>query len=293
MADLSYAQAVNITEGARVSVTPTRTAVLSWNTYSPNGRIAFRLLREREPATPWIDYAEWNETERRSFSARSDGVQVEVDVIHANEPFDGVEVHAGGVDFNLVAVSTPREQRASLPYYGDAHILDVPKRSQYVKENKRDWCSPASLAMIHAFHGIDEPVATVAERVFDRAYEGTGNWSLNVAYSGSLGFRAGVAYLENLDRAQQLIDLSLPLALSISWRDGELPDAPLEHSEGHLVVLCGFTANGDCAINDPAAPPVRVVYPRAALERVWLRSGGVAFVIAPAGIAFERALAQP
>jgi hypothetical protein len=122
--------------------------------------------------------------------------------------------------------------------------------------------------------------------VFDRAYNGTGNWSFNVAFSGNLGLRAAVVYLRNLDHAQRLIEAGIPVAISYSWSAGELPGAPIEHSDGHLVVLCGFAANGDCAINDPAAPNVRVVYPRAPLERVWLRNKGVAYAIAPVGLDF-------
>jgi hypothetical protein len=145
--------------------------------------------------------------------------------------------------------------------------------------------------MLHAYHGIDVPVDETARAVFDRAYNGTGNWTFNVAYSGSLGLHAVVAYLQNLDQALQLIERNVPIALSYSWRDGELPGAPLEHSDGHLAVLCGFTATGDCAVNDPAATNVRVVYPREALEKVWQRNDGAAYVVAPNGIDFASVLA--
>jgi hypothetical protein len=62
---------------------------------------------------------------------------------------------------------------------------------------------------------------------------------------------------------------------------------------GHLAVLCGFTRDGDCAINDPAAPGVRCVYPRGAIERIWQRNDGVAFVVAPSGIDFADILSSP
>jgi hypothetical protein len=87
-----------------------------------------------------------------------------------------------------------------------------------------------------------------------------------------------------------LIERNIPLVLSYAWAAGELPGAPLEHSAGHLAVLCGFTGNGDCAMNDPAAPRVRVVYPRAALERLWQRNGAIAYVIAPNGIDYASVL---
>lgn len=287
-----FAQTLDARESARLFFEPARGGVLSWNTFTPAGRIAFRLLRAHVPATEFIDYAEWHPDGSKSFSPDHEGVHVEVDVIRAEQPFDGVEVHARDVLFNLVAFSSSLRPRPSLPYGRGALILDVPARSQYVSDQERGWCSPASLAMIHAYHGIDIPIDVTARAVFDRAYNGTGNWAFNVAYSGSLGLRGVVAHLQNLDHAQRLIERNVPVAISYSWREGELPGAPLEHSDGHLAVLCGFTADGDCAINDPAAPGVRVVYPRGAIETIWQRNDGVAYVVAPNGIDYASVLAS-
>jgi hypothetical protein len=288
-----FAQALDVHESARLLFEPARGGVLSWNTFAPNGRIEFRLLRAHVPATPWLHYALWHPNGSKSFSPEHDGVRVDVDVIRAEQPFDGIDVRAWEVDFNLIAFSSPSQPRPSLPYGRDALILDVPARSQYVHDRERGWCSPASLSMINAYHGIDVAVDATARAVFDRSYNGTGNWTFNVAYSGSLGLRGVVGHLQNLDHAQRLIERNLPIAISYSWRDGELPNAPLEHSDGHLAVLCGFTSGGDCAINDPAAPNVRVVYPRDAIERIWQRNEGVAYVVAPNGIEYAGILASP
>ncbi|HEV3152498.1 MAG TPA: C39 family peptidase [Candidatus Baltobacteraceae bacterium] len=263
---------------------PAREGVLSWNSFTESGTISFRLLRAQSAATPWLDYAQWSAEGRQSFSPAHDDVNVQVDVIRAAQPFDGIEVRARGVEFKAVAFASPVRTAPSLPYLGDARILDVPARSQYVQQEQRGWCSAASLSMLNAYHGLDYDVEATAAAVFDRAYQGTGNWTFNVAFSGSLGLRAAVVYLRNLDHAARLTGIGMPLAISYSWKQGELPGAPLEHSDGHLAVLCGFTANGDCAMNDPAAPHVRVVYPRAALERIWQRNAGVAYAVAPVGI---------
>jgi hypothetical protein len=104
--------------------------------------------------------------------------------------------------------------------------------------------------------------------------------------------RGVIAYLRNFDHAQRLIERNLPIAISYSWGEGELPGAPLERSDGHLSVLTGFVENGDAAVNDPAAPGVRVVYPRTALETIWQRGGGVAYIVAPAGIDYADVLAS-
>lgn len=271
---------------ATLTFEPAREGVLSWNTFSESGVLAFRLLRAHVPATPWLNHVEWSAEGRLSCSPQHENVRADIDVIRSSQPFDGIEVRAVGVEFNAVAFATPVRNEPSMPYLGEARILDVPARSQYVVEGERGWCSPTSLSMLNAYHGIDYDVPSTARAVFDRAYNGTGNWSFNMAFSGHLGLRAAVVYLHNLDHAQRLIDAGIPIAISYSWSDGELPGAPIEHSDGHLAVLCGFTANGDCAVNDPAAPHVRVVYPRAALERVWLRNNGIAYAVAPVGLDF-------
>ena len=265
---------------------PAREGVLSWNTFSENGELDFRLLRAQMPATPWLRHVQWSAHGRQSFSPEHDGVVVETDVIRSVRPFDGIEVRAPGVRFNALGFAMPQHMQPSLPYAARARVLDVPARSQYVVAEERGWCSPASLSMLNAYHGIEYDVAETARAVFDRAYNGTGNWSFNVAFSGSLGLRAAVVYLRNLDHAQRFIEANIPLAISYGWSADELPGAPVEHSDGHLAVLCGFTENGDCAMNDPAAPKIRSVYSRAAIEKIWQRNKGVAYAVAPVGLDF-------
>jgi hypothetical protein len=288
MADLSgsFAQALDVDGTATLYFEPARAGVLSWNTYADSGTIAFRLLRAHVPATAWLDYARWHPGGSTSFSPTHEGTIVDVDVIASDQLFDGIEVRARDVHFNLIAFATTVRCTRSHPYARSAYILDVPAHSQYVTEGERGWCSPTALSMLHAYHGIEVPIEETARAVFDRAYNGTGNWSFNVAYSGRLGLRGVVAYLRNFDHAQRLIERNIPVAISYSWGDGELPGAPLERSDGHLAVLTGFVENGDAAVNDPAAPGVRVVYPRTALETIWQRGGGVAYVVAPAGIEY-------
>jgi len=289
----TFTQTLNARESARLSFEPARGGVLSWNTHAPSGRLSFRLLRAGQPASEWMDYAQWQPTGAKSFSPEHEGTRVEVEVIAATQPFDGIEARARDVHFELLAFSSPLRCRPSLPFGREAMILDVPARSQYVEGfTERGWCSPASLSMLHAYHGIEAGVAETAREVFDRAYNGTGNWSFNVAYSGRMGLRGVVAHLRNLDHAERLIERNLPIAISYSWRGGELPGAPLEQSDGHLAVLCGFTGSGDCAVNDPAAPNVRVVYPRSALERIWQRNDGIAYVVAPVGVEYADVLAS-
>ncbi len=70
---------------------------------------------------------------------------------------------------------------------------------------------------------------------------------------------------------------------SISFGSGELPGAPISSSNGHLLVIVGFTSSGDVVVNDPAATTsagVRRTYDRGQFENAWLpTSGGTVYVI--------------
>jgi len=240
-----------------------------------------RILRARRPDTMWLPHARWSATGRHSYSAKDRDVVIETDVITAAQPFDGIEVSAAQVQFDYLALATPNFNPAPSPPSRGAIELDVPMRSQYFTEHERGWCSPATLCMLHAFWGIERSVEETARAVFDGAYNGTGNWAFNMAYSGALGLRGSVAYLRNLSHAEAFLAAGVPLGISYSWRGDELPGAPLKHSDGHLAVLRGLTDDGDCIMNDPAAAEIRVIYPRRAIESIWSRNKGVAFVVAP------------
>ena len=75
----------------------------------------------------------------------------------------------------------------------------------------------------------------------------------------------------------------MPVIVSIAFGAGELSGAPISASNGHLLVVVGFTADGDVVVNDPAADSpagVRRTYDRGQLERAWLdASTGTAYVI--------------
>ncbi len=256
-----------------------RKAVLSWNTHSPQGELAFRILRDGHAVSRWLVHSKWSAQDRCSISPHEDGVQVQTDVITAKEPFNAIEVRANDVHFEALGVATPPEGPTPSMPVPTAIELPVPARSQYVVQGERGWCSPASLSMLHAYHGKPAEVAEVAGEVFDRAYGGTGNWSFNVAYSGRMGLRGLVVYLRNLAQAAGFIGAGIPLAVSYGWNANELAGAPLEHSDGHLAVLRGFNSSGDPLLNDPASATLRSVYDREAFELVWLRSGGVAYVV--------------
>ena len=192
------------------------------------------------------------------------------------------------------------------PWSGSAVALDVPALSQETHTGHypeydgggEAWCSPASTAMVLRFFGAGPSAADLAQfpgsghadgivdhaarSTYDWNYSGAGNWPFNTAFAAGYGLDGFVTRLRSLVEAQRFIESGIPLIASIN---GVLPGFLFTSTNGHLLVISGFTANGDVVSHDPAAlsnAAVRKVYPRAGFEKVWLEgSGGLVYVIRP------------
>jgi hypothetical protein len=184
-------------------------------------------------------------------------------------------------------------------------VLDVPTYSQMTHRGHypqwggggEAWCSPTSLAMVLGYYGLqpgpfpdiaaghaDAQVDHTARMVYDHRYGGTGNWAFNTAYAATLA--TGDSYvtrLHDLREAEDLIMAGVPVVISVAFGPGQLTGAPISASNGHLLVVVGFEADGDVIVNDPAGASngaVRRVYDRDQLEDVWINaSGGTAYVV--------------
>jgi hypothetical protein len=75
-----------------------------------------------------------------------------------------------------------------------------------------------------------------------------------------------------------------PAAVSVSY--ALLKGKPAaESGDGHLVVVRGFTPEGDVIVNDPGVRRERVrrVFPRADFIRAWNHSDRTAYLVWPEG----------
>jgi hypothetical protein len=216
--------------------------------------------------------------------------------------------------------SNYKNQKGSFPSSttmdGTAIDLGVPQYSQEIHHQEFEqfdgggeaWCSPTSTSMVVAYwdqmfpgNGYapsDEEMSWVpyaepwvdytARYVFDYHYNGAGNWPFNTAYAAGRGLEADVTMLHNLREAEPFIQHGIPLVASVAWNSNQLDGADIKSTNGHLLVIEGFTGDGSQVIvNDPATPPGGVVkhyYDREQFERAWLPpSGGIVYVIRPVG----------
>lgn len=210
----------------------------------------------------------------------------------------------GAMSSLLPAVSGVQTSR---PGVGRGIVLDVPRYSQMVHRGHypeygaggEAWCSPTSTSMVLGYYDalpaasayswvpaghVDPWVDHAARMTYDDEYEGTGNWPFNTAYAASLTDQAFVTRLRSLREAERFIAAGIPLVASIAFGRGELDGAPISSTDGHLLVIVGFTDDGDVVVNDPAASTragVRRTYDRGQFEDVWIpASGGTVYVIA-------------
>ncbi len=208
-----------------------------------------------------------------------------------------------------VASALPADKKVPVSPLGGAEgvTLAVPRYSQDVHKGEypkfdgggEAWCSPTSTEMVVEYYGrrpgarqlawvnpryADPSVDYAARYTFDYNYSGTGNWPFNTAYAGSYGLQAFVTQLRSLTEAEQFIKAGIPLTVSVSFKASELDGAGYS-TNGHLMDIVGFAANGDVVVNDPVSPNdrgVRKTYDRTQFENVWIptsRSGGVAYVV--------------
>ncbi|WGW13006.1 C39 family peptidase [Saxibacter everestensis] len=221
---------------------------------------------------------------------------------------------AGSADvarLGSVTVLTSRgagaETGTTSPYTRQAAIeLEVPARSQRVHAGTHPelggggdaWCSPTSTAMLLGYLGdATDPrsdVVDAARATYDYSYRGTGNWAFNAAFAQSHGVDLYVSRLRDLRDVEPHLERERPVIASVTLNRKTMPEAGYD-TEGHLLVIAGFSAEGDVIVYDPAAPTpegARRTYPRGAFERAWLpasASAGIAYVCGdegagPAGI---------
>jgi len=145
-------------------------------------------------------------------------------------------------------------------------------------------CSPTSVGMALAFHGCEVPTMVLAEQIFHRATDRYGVWPAAVRVAAAHGVPGYLLRFPDWDAVAWCLARGLPIVASIRYAAGELKNAAIPDTTGHLIVITGLEGD-DVLVNDPAAPTVAGVsrrYVRAELTRAWLERSGVGYVFLPA-----------
>lgn len=289
---------------------PWNELIVSWNADAPAGtflKIEASGISAGE-ATKFYELADWS-LDNQAFARTSVRNQkdaegaVHTDTLGLTHLADAARIRvtlggAGNTRASLKFLGASFSNTKTVPAIIAANrkawgkIVATPERTQHGYPGASGWCSPTSLSMDLARWSeiLDRPemnltVPQVAAAVYDKSYDGTGNWAFNTAFAGSFrGMKSYVTRFDDLSEVEDWIAAGIPVILSARW-DWLRQGRPLD-SAGHLIVCIGFTEDGDVIINDPAAhldrgQTVRQIYRRQDVLHSWAWSHHTVYLVYP------------
>lgn len=261
-------------------------------------------------ATKWFTLGLWSVAPtnhpRASVKGQKDANgEVDTDTLQLKEPAERVQARltlgsTSGkkpkLKFFSLSVQDTKFKAPPLPPNRAAwgKLLDVTERSQMAYPNGEVLCSATTTSMLLSYWsqklnrpGLNCDVPEVVQGVYDPTWGGTGNWVFNTAYAGSFRWiRAYTTRLSDVAELEGFIARDIPVGLSVCYN--RLRGKSREPS-GHLVVLVGFTHNGDAIVNDPGTSEnVRKIFSRANLIDAWAYSKNAVYLVYPVNTVLPR-----
>lgn len=297
--------------------------IVSWNAQTPEGSCLTVYAQGRIDGqwTKWYTIAIWNRggcpQARTSIKGQEDEHgTVDCDVMKLKKKADAFKIKAefssadgktypalrflaaNVLDSSLGAVDMPPVKQV----WGTE--LDVPYLCQISVEGGQGWCSPTSTSMLLCYWSkelnrseLKVGVTDTARGVHDESWGGTGNWPFNTAHASEFpGIRGYITRFVSVSQIEQWIAKGIPVIVSL--HSSRLRREDSNSDPGHLMVIRGFTADGDPIFNDPwprngkgedcpkdyPTEDLRKIFPRKDLEYAWLgREGswGTVYLIYP------------
>ena len=270
----------------------------SWNADVPAGGslVMEAQVRVEDSWSKWYELGAVKEGRFQSPESQEDELgSVDVDTLKLRKKASAFRYRflasappgARSLILRLAAVAvSDGDAPAPPPYSGSTEAeIKIKARSQMEEQDhyKNDICSPTSLAMALEYWGVKKATIKTADSVQDRTTGKYGVWPFNVAAAGNAGLEAYVARLDSLNALEAEVFQGRPVIVSITFGAGELDGSPLPKTRGHVVVVAGFTADGDVVVYDPAAAgskTARRVYSRGQFHGAWrVQKRGLAYLI--------------
>ena len=277
---------------------PFNNAVPSWNCISPlKTGIKVELRAGRDQTwTDWFEISQWG----RGIPARGNGLKrswhgyVDADILELYQDYDYIQYKI--TLLSLDGQESPRVRRFAIVYANkfqpglrdddgpsDAwgKVVDVPFFSQTVEDPSIAGriCAPTSMTMVLNYFDYALPTRTVADLAYDSFNRIYGNWPYVAAVAGELGLKSYVTRYPDWRGVEEQILKGYPVIISINFGANQLKNSPITSTAGHIIVVRGFTEDGQVVCNDPAASTKargQVVYDRQELRRAW--NNGVAII---------------
>ncbi len=130
--------------------------------------------------------------------------------------------------------------------------------------------------------GVTIPTAEVAARLFYREHDIYGAWWAPPQFACQLGYKGWVRLFSCWKDVQETLAAGQPVIASIAFGKGELTNAPISATTGHVVLVTGFDPAGRVLVNDPANKKPEngpLAYDSKEFGKAWFGHGGVAIII--------------
>jgi hypothetical protein len=276
----------------------------SWNIDAPAGTgfsVYIRVGRKQnEFWTPFYYLGTWKRfpSNRQKLVQDKNGV-VRIDHFQSKNVFDRIQYQIesiGGITISRVALAY--SNTLNDPLIAQKHHqpidagskeqwvrrLKVPFRSQATQDEKLRGrlCSPVSVAMVMAYHGIDREMTPVCEAVYDSEYKIYGNWSRAIQGAYNFGVPGYLERFNDWNQVKRYIAAGQPIIASIKIKKGQLHTDATRESTGHLLVVTGFDEDGNVHVNDPAyrfSDRGVTTYSKKDMDNIWFANGGVGYVL--------------
>ena len=286
--------------------------VVSWNfTANDGGGVRFEISSrpardsgagDNAPAwSSWLAIGEAGaEISKGPWTTRDGDTHVSVDTLLRAEGIAEARVRAvalgtGGSLHRLdLTASAPADSPRLVPDERRAGRIEAPtpfRRNDVNDPTLRSrLCSPLSVRMLLAHRGIEVGIDAFAASIYDERHKIYGNWANAIQAAWEAGSPGYLARFSDWASVREHLGRIGPIAISMTFEEGELTNAPYDASGGHIVVLYGLDERGDALILDPAFgsdPELggpRRTYARDELSEVWLRRvRGLAYVLTETG----------
>jgi hypothetical protein len=241
--------------------------------------------------SPWIVGATVGRARFPDGAARGATLVCEIDEFTADPPAERVRmVLRAQADAASAALAEPWCASLSswspggeTSHTGAGARLTVPALSQMELDGtiRHRVCSPACVAMVLAYYGRHVAVVDLAREMFQPELDIYGLWPAAIRAASRHGVGGYLLRFPDWAAAAWCLERGMPVIASVRYAAGELTDAAIAQTTGHLLVLTGY--GGDHVyVNDPAAPRASDVARRYRLDElrhVWLTRSGVGYVL--------------
>lgn len=276
--------------------------IASWNATAPHdGGVRFEIRAhpmEGDGWTRWLSIGEAGPRPPSSAWIAADGsVRIEIDTLVSEEALSKVQLRAvasgnagGAVLLHRLDLTSTRRLK-DVPLAPDERFkgrieAPTPFRANDIGDPslRSRLCSPLSVRMLLSQRGVDVPIDRVASMAYDERFDIYGNWPNAIQAAWQAGVEGYLTRFRDWAQVRDHLARTGPIAISVTFKHGEVGGAPYDASDGHLIVLYGLDDQGDALVLDPALGEQgpRRVYDRDELSEAWLRRAkGLAYALLP------------